>query len=252
MEPVFLAAIAGLGLAVGTWQRSWLAGAAIACGIPLLLWLLSVVLEAHARWRILRRAGRDPAAPESIALLGASGFRLRESAWMSRRAAAILVDALPELRGGTRLAAAQALGRLGQRPERAVPVLIEGLSSPEGREVALDGLRLYGPAAAPAVPALVPLLVDRRSPQWWHVAKVLATIGPAAGAAVPALIEALNDSSADQVQWPARALGAIGDARAVPALERLAAHGKDERVRECAKAALSQLKAATQGGNATS
>jgi HEAT repeat protein len=85
------------------------------------------------------------------------------------------------------------------------------------------GLSKLGPAAAPAVPALIDALKSPQTLVRQNAALALGEVGPGAKAAVPALAEALRDREWVVRRQAAVALGRLGpDARpAVPALERL-------------------------------
>jgi HEAT repeat protein len=105
---------------------------------------------------------------------------------------------------------------------------------------AADELARWGPAAAPAVPALrralrYPYSSDAQD----AAAEALGAIGPAAAEAVPDLVEALEDDYCGIRAQAAYALGSIGESAecAVPALaERL--WDSDECVQICAAKAI--------------
>jgi len=244
-ETVYLGALIGLAIAVAFALRSWVAGAAILFGVPLALLLLGKGSEIWHRWSVLNRARRRLASQvtqaQAVRDLEEQGFVLRESVRAARHAALLLQPMLSHADAKVRLSAARALCRVGQGVEGALPVLISQLDAADTRTDSLDGLRLLGSSAAPAVPALAALLLDRRARTWDRVVEVLGCIGPQAKEAVPALIEAVQACSVDQVGAPVRALASIGDPRALPALEKLAAAGKDERVREEARRAIGQI-----------
>jgi HEAT repeat protein len=88
------------------------------------------------------------------------------------------------------------------------------------REHALMAIKMYGPDATPAIPALIDVLqrTDHFSYEPGYAADALAEIGPAASPAVPALIAAGRRGYSDA---PITALGRIGpDAKgAIPFLE---------------------------------
>jgi hypothetical protein len=127
---------------------------------------------------------------------------------------------------------------------RPIAQLIAILEDPNSQGDALayaaDELARWGPAAAPAVPALryalrYPYSSDARD----AAAEALGAIGPAAAEAVPDLVEALEDDYWVIRAQAAYALGSIGvSARcAVPALaERL--RDSDDCVRICAAKAI--------------
>ena len=76
-------------------------------------------------------------------------------------------------------------------------------------EIAID---VTGPAAAPAVPALIEALKDPYAAVRYRVAFALGAIGPAASAAIPALTEALDDNNDDVAFIAKKALKKIGAA----------------------------------------
>ncbi|MGE0875656.1 MAG: HEAT repeat domain-containing protein [Burkholderiales bacterium] len=245
---MYLGALVGLAIVVALVSRSWVAGAAVLFGVPLALLLIGKGSEAWHIWSALRHARRGLASAatqaqaQAVRSLEEQGFVLRESARAVVRAARLLQPMLSHADPEVRLSAARALCRLGHDVDAALPVLIAQLDSADTRSDALDGLRLLGPAAAPAVPALIAMLPDRRASTWDRAVEVLGCIGPPAKDAVPVLIEAVQACGVDQVGAPVRALASIDDPRALPALEALAAGGKDERVREEAKRALARIR----------
>ncbi|HTG83460.1 MAG TPA: HEAT repeat domain-containing protein, partial [Gemmatimonadales bacterium] len=66
-----------------------------------------------------------------------------------------------------------------------------------------------GPAAAPAVPALIEALQDQEASVRFPVCVALREIGPAASAALPALEEALDDRNDDVAAMAKKAITAI-------------------------------------------
>lgn len=100
-----------------------------------------------------------------------------------------------------------ALIGLGSQAHEAIPLLVRLLSHPSRsvRSLAMSSLGKLGPAAAPAVPKLLPL-IDREP----YAVQVLGDIGPAAQSAVPQLLK-LMDVPHVRV-YAARALGQIGAA----------------------------------------
>jgi HEAT repeat protein len=139
----------------------------------------------------------------------------------------------PEL--GVRVTAARALTGLGYRDAHLIPILIEGLGSHDLslRNGAVEALSVLGPAARPAVPALVPILADPdEGPIRAAVARVVGAAGGGVPAAESALIAALG---ADDSRIPEAAAGALAqlrtqDPKAVPPLLRLIAHPADRGV----------------------
>jgi HEAT repeat protein len=110
-----------------------------------------------------------------------------------------------------RSASALALGRIDEaKVDRALAVLIDLLG--EGGGIAADaafGLGTVGPAASPAVPALVKLLAEGQRRGRLSAAYALGRIGPAAREAVPALKAALSDDDPRVAQNAREALRSI-------------------------------------------
>ncbi len=102
--------------------------------------------------------------------------------WFSRRQAAIT------------------LGRIGQRAQAAVPVLISLLDEPadvpehSARLWAIKALSLFGPLAADAAPRLIAVLNDDRAPELDRLSSIeaLGRIGPAQPDVLPAIIATLE------------------------------------------------------------
>jgi vesicle coat complex subunit len=115
-----------------------------------------------------------------------------------------------------------------------------------------SALRQIGPAAEPAVPALVKALGDPDPEVQISAAEALGRIGPAAEPAVPALIEALGDPDADVQRTASETLGRIGLAAkaAVPALIN-ALGSADPGVRRDAARAMAEIAAALYDASAT-
>jgi HEAT repeat protein len=130
-----------------------------------------------------------------------------------------LVRACKDDDAGVRKVAIAALPAVGADAHEAVPGLRDLLSTSD-RLYATQALRFFGPAALPALSALVPLLTDADAEVRWQAAWTLGRIGPAAREAVPALKDALKDPEDKVREHAAEALGDIGpEARnAVPAL----------------------------------
>ncbi|MDZ4762923.1 MAG: HEAT repeat domain-containing protein [Chloroflexota bacterium] len=132
---------------------------------------------------------------------------IRSLGWFrDARLAAPLLPLLAHNVGAVRLAAAEALGDIGD--PSAVPALVERFESDPQ--------------------------IDIR----WQAARSLGAIRDAS--AVPALMAALHDTAATIRAHAASALGAIGDRRAVNAL-RGAANDTEDAVRRAVGAALGQI-----------
>jgi HEAT repeat protein len=82
-------------------------------------------------------------------------------------------------------------------------------SDPRVRQLSAQAVGTIGPAAAPAVPALIKLLEDEDEGSRNSACIGLADIGPAASAAMPALRKALNDPSNDVRRFAQRAIEKI-------------------------------------------
>ena len=184
---------------------------------------------------------RGDAAGEAASALGKIGPK-------AALAVPALTEALTHQHAEIRIEAALALERIDPRCGKGLPALIaelegaqqrwlkaaweSGLWSPFREEAAKEhrvfqqaaaALEQLGPAAKPAVPALVKALEH----EWLiHSAvRPLTAMGPDAKDAVPALIAVLGnlDATADDYESAALALAAIGpeDKPALPAINRL-------------------------------
>jgi len=77
-------------------------------------------------------------------------------------------------------------------------------SAPQTRNAAAYQLAGMGPAAAPAVPALIEALQDPSPAVRYPVTIALREIGPAAKAAIPALKKVVDDDMSDEVAASAK------------------------------------------------
>jgi len=150
------------------------------------------------------------------------------------------IEALKDEDKDVRSGAAEALGEIGPAAKPAVPALIEALGDEDSRvPVFAAALVKIG---ADAVPALVVALKENKRQVRPWAASILARIGPDARAAIPALVEALRDGR-KEVRWgAAHALGGIDPAAraATPAL-REALKDQDRDVRAAAASALGKV-----------
>jgi HEAT repeat protein len=217
------------------------------------------------------------AVPDLVALLPQDGPRglhvVRPLGAIGPAAVPALIQALRGRDADVRSRAAQVLGLIGPEAQAAAPTLVEVLRDPEARvrvraaealwQIAQDpaGVALLpavlggedgvlrrdaarclgqmGPAARPAVPALVEALRDADDVTRVLVAEVLGRIGPGAAAAVPALAEALREPDDPISRTAAGALEQIGPV-SVPALLG-ALHDQDSGVRVRAARALGAI-----------
>jgi len=135
-----------------------------------------------------------------------------------------LRDRLTDSDPGARIAAAQAYWSVSGKADEAVSVVRSALQvAIDGptRIAAIDALEKIGPAAKTAVPDLIPCLDGNFHTAVTSAADALAKIGPDALPAVPALTNMLEHSEYDEVRaCAARALWYInGCERALPVLQ---------------------------------
>jgi hypothetical protein len=116
----------------------------------------------------------------------------------------------------------------------------EALASPRSREryEAIRALRALGPAAEPAIPALIGAFRDPKVELRQRVVRVLAGLGKAA---VPALIQAMRDEDADVRKVAIVTLGMIGP-EAADAEPQLVQALKDEWLAGTAAASLVRIR----------
>jgi HEAT repeat protein len=140
-------------------------------------------------------------------------------------------------------AAAYALGEIGAAARPAVPALIAALMQNDrvARAAAIPALGRIGHAEA--VEPLAELLECDETPVRVLSAEALGRFGPAAAPAVPALTDALTDASPAVRRWAAEALGRIGPkaTSALDALRRLL-NDRQTSVVDAAQAAILRLK----------
>lgn len=223
----------------------WLASAALLVGLSLGRKLLG------PGWRSIGFG----VATVAVAVVGVVSLERRIVAATAPPTDAALVDRLKSDDVKLRRSAALTLG-LHHHAEY-VPALIEALHDPDEkvRQNAVNALGAMGPAAEPAVPALIDLLRNpARAEKGTNApsklvgnsrsaaAAALGRIGPRANEAVPTLIAALEDENLPVRRWSATSLGEIGaEARsAVPALVK-ALGQSDVQVRRDAIASLGKI-----------
>ncbi|MCS5617237.1 MAG: HEAT repeat domain-containing protein, partial [Pirellulales bacterium] len=172
-------------------------------------------LLAQAVDRLTQGLASDSPPVRRAAVEGLSGLADRLVPGDRQALAAVFAGMIADPVPAVGLAAGGALIRLGGD---AVEPLTEALSAPAIRNDAMEILTELGPAALPALDAMVQGLAD--------AAMAIAAIGPEATAAVPALEKLLGDESAEaSVRYTAAyALGRIGPAAkaAEPMLRKLA------------------------------
>lgn len=92
-------------------------------------------------------------------------------------------------------------------------------AAPQTRNAAAYEISGLGPAAAPAVPALVEALKDPNPAVRYAATVALREIGPAAKAAVPALKRAMDEDLNDEVAYSAKRAIRFIQPEALPASE---------------------------------
>lgn len=106
--------------------------------------------------------------------------------------------------------------------ERSVPLMIEALKNKENAYWAALVLAELGPTSAPAIPALVQTLQDKRPEVQLQALVALGQIGPKAASSVPAISKFLDPKSPAGLQYAAAfALANIGDKSALAELKTL-------------------------------
>jgi HEAT repeat protein len=161
--------------------------------------------------------------------------------WSSTGARAVsgLTSSLTDEQPKVRVAAAQALGQIGPAARPAVPALLnQALHDPieySAGQAALALKTIDLAAARQVITAYLPALAEQDVHLRRNACSVLASLGPVAKPAVPALTHALNDS--DEIVR-ARAVSALGEIGipakdVVPALAT-ALHDNSSQVRHAA------------------
>lgn len=153
-----------------------------------------------------------------------------------------LDKALRDKDGNVRREAAQALGRIGPPAKAAVPALIAALGD-DSQPVVLAAAHALSRLGREAVPALVPLVKDRRLGRWAVV--ILSEVGPDAAPAVDSLRAALARADEDFTQDIVVALGRIGPeaSAAAPELIKIV-EDQQHKLRVPAAFALGNIRAA--------
>jgi HEAT repeat protein len=155
-------------------QRAGFALGAMASGMPGVVPALAQLLEDDAQ------------GPARVALADC-------------RAAEEDVGALIEILGNgsvpARVAAADALARLGPAASAAVPQLVRNVAEPRTATAAACALGRIGPAARKARPALLRMLGRSQEPSALAAARALGQIDQAAGKSLPVLVSLLSSTN---------------------------------------------------------
>lgn len=157
---------------------------------------------------------------------------------------ASLIQQLRSADPSVRLAAAEALMPLGEIARPAAAALAKAASDEDEmvREAAVGALEELGPPLPAAITELVPLLATPNDSAYW-AATLLGRLGPAAAPAVPALVETLdgeeNLAARERAAW---ALGQIGaDAKSAVSKLRELSSGSEKRLARLATEAIEAI-----------
>ena len=165
----------------------------------------------------------------------------------SRAAVDALIPALKDSEPDVQGMAAVGLARLRVKHQDVIPVLIQALKSKEEEGMlpyfAAESLGQLGPAAEPAIPALIEMVRENQPFIAGVAAEALGKIGPAA---VPALRELLKSSTGEVQAYATRALGSAGasDEQTISQLLKSLKQA-DPEVRAAAVQALGRARAAS-------
>jgi hypothetical protein len=205
----------------------WLSGEACYRGLPTRYWRWRCQCRDEASARLQRQMEGDYGPPPSQleTFLQRKGIydwhdELRDP--FSRNpderqrkddpeALPVLIQLLDDEDGEIRSAAIHTIWGL-EGAEKAIPALtrlLERETDPHNRFALLGVLSTFGPAAAPAVPSMIPSLRDAVPELRSRAAAALFEIGPNAKAAIPALLQALHDPDEDVRRTSGIALKAI-------------------------------------------
>jgi HEAT repeat protein len=194
---------------------------------------------------------------------------------LGKEARAALADLVEASRAGAlRITALRAVGRIAEEPGRVLPLLASGLGDPrEGvRRAAADAIAAFGPAAGPAVPALVEALergapapgceeeasmeeeeeeVEDLSYTRVHVLRAIAKAGPAAAPALPALVALWRSAPRPELGAEVlRALVAVGPSWVAVAEMQAGVKGAPRNVRVAACGLLGALRSSDASADA--
>ncbi len=220
------------------------AGEPLYAGKPLAFWLdelksddpliseeaLAVLSDAGAAARaampaILKRTHHsDP-------YLRAASLSALKSVADPKEARQAAIQALKDDHPLVRCRAVVLLAHVDAKHPEVLPLTLELLKQPVGRDELLLLLSRMGPQAEPAVPTLTKLLADADQPTRLAVIQALRQIGPAARPAEPALVEQLNVVDAITRLEALQTLRAIGadSSRVVAAILEAVKHDQGAR-----------------------
>src|SRR5579884_1075592 len=181
------------------------AGEPLYAGKPLAFWLgelksddpligeeaLAVLSEAAAAARAAMPAILE-LTHHSDPYLRAASLSALKSVADPKEARQAAIQALKDDHPLVRCRAVVLLTHVDAKHPDIVPLTLELLKQPVGRDELLLLLSRMGPQAAPAVPTLTKLLTDPDQPTRLAVIQALRQIGTAARPAEPALVEQLN------------------------------------------------------------
>jgi HEAT repeat protein len=161
--------------------------------------------------------------------------------------AAALAMALRDDTTRVRILAAEALWRVENKPDRALPILAKELQrtkDPSARKEAAEALGRLKTAAKPALPPLRQALEDADTDVRIAAAEAVWLVSAQADAAVPVLAAALKDEDADSRKGAAEALARLGPVAkgALPVLARTL-KDDDANVRKAAAEAMRKIDA---------
>ncbi|MFI5764068.1 HEAT repeat domain-containing protein [Streptomyces sp. NPDC051563] len=183
---------------------------------------VTVWTKALNRIALFGDASVEPGLLRALADTGHRGVRWSALACAElgfRRAVPLIIDLLEHPDPMVREGACEALGIFGE--PAAVPALAARLDDGANRVGSRAALALGQIGGDRALAVLWQAMVERRKPKAGHLASAIAAFGPPV---VDDLIALTGDPDPDLRALACRALGSTADDRALPALERLAAH----------------------------
>jgi HEAT repeat protein len=219
------------------------AGEPLYAGKPLTFWLdelksddsligeeaLAVLSEAGAAARAATPAILK-LTHHSDPYLRAASLSALKSVADPKEARQAAIQALKDDHPLVRCRAVVLLAHVDAKHPDIVPLTLELLKQPVGRDELLLLLSRMGPQAEPAVPTLTKLLADTDVPMQRSAIQVLQQIGPAARPAVPALLEQLKSADGTIRFQAVQALRAIGDDSSTVVAAVLEAAKRDAKI----------------------